>query len=235
MSRVYVLSLQTQLEEAVAGERKNLSGNVTVPEQLFQEQNQQALEANFPGVFAFIGFHPAVDKNVTSYLQSGSLSSDSGSNILVLFTLDTHATSPVSLNAGSFQRWISLDTSVQPSYTLIRSMFKDPTVLTFPGVVFFEHFIQSQNPVYVPLPDISSEDAVRQHMRKVFALAEKVYLLSHKKNKSFLDRFAQALLAEKISYERGGDISAREWFVKALRFLNERRGDIVSIVQLFKP
>ncbi|HZO70922.1 MAG TPA: hypothetical protein VFB60_01895 [Ktedonobacteraceae bacterium] len=46
-----------------------------------QEKNQKALEANFPGVFAFIGFHPAVDKNVTSYLQSGSLSSDSGSKL----------------------------------------------------------------------------------------------------------------------------------------------------------
>lgn len=235
MSRVYVLSLQTQLEEAVAGAHKNLAGNVTVPEQLFQEKNQKALEANFPGVFAFIGFHPAVDKNVASYLQSGSLSSDSGSNVLVLFTLDTYATSPVSLNARSFQRWISLDTAIQPSYALIRSMFKDPAVLTFPGVVFFEHFIQSQNPVYTPLPDISSEDAVRQHMRKVFAHAEKAYQLSHKKNKGFLDRFAQALLAEKIPYERGGDTSAREWFVKALRFLDERRGDMVSIIQLFKP
>ena len=235
MSRTYVVSLQTLLEEAVAGESKNLTGNVKAPEQLFLKENTAILKASFPGAFAFIGFHPSVDKNVTAYIQSGSLSSDSGLNILVLFILDTYASSPVSLNTRSFQHWIDLDTTVHPSYTLIRSMFKDPAVLTFPGISFFEDFIQTQNPVYVPIIDASSESVVRQHLRKVFALSEKAYQASLEKDKGFLDLFAQALLKEQISYERGHDISAREWFIKVFRFINERRADIVSIIQLFKP
>ena len=233
MTNPYVISLQSLMEEAVATpERKNLTGNVSVIEDLFSEKNRTALKQHFPGVLAFLGFHPGVDSGIISYISSGSLSSDSGLNILVLFTLGTSATSPIELNDQAFNKWIKLDTSVQPSYTLIRSMFHDPATLVFPGVIFFEDFLQDQNPVYVPITDAANEDAVRKQMRQLFAIAEKAYAISEK---GFLDHLAQTLQKEHLAYERGRDMSAKEWFVNAFRSIGKHFGDIVSVIQLFKP
>lgn len=236
MSDTYVISLQSLMEEALSNEKvKHLTGNVKAIEELFSEKNMANLKQYFQGVFAFLGFHPKVDAGITSYLCSGSISSDSGSDILVLFVLDTPATSPVELENQSFKKWMDLETSVHPSYTLIRSMFNDPVALLFPGIIFFEDIQQMQNPVYIHISDSSNEDAVKQQMRLLFALAQKASSDSLASRKSFLNLFAQSLQRNHLAYERGHDISAREWFVNAFRIIGKHFGDIVSVVQLFKP
>jgi len=224
------------MEEALASEGvKYATGNVKTIEELFSEKNIAVLKQHFQGVFAFLGFHPKVDTGITSYICSGSITSDSGPDILVLFTLDTPATSPVELESQSFKKWIELDTRVHPSYTIIRDMFKDPVALPFPGIVFFEDFMQLQNPIYIHISDSSNEDAVRQQMRLLFSLTEKAYNVSLESGKGFLDILAESLQKNRLPYERGHDISAREWFVNAFRIIGKHFGDIVSVVQLFKP
>ncbi|SRR6266487_562995 len=234
MTRPFVISLQTLLEGALAGPPKNLEGHVRSIEDLFSPVNRQALEQHFSGVFAFLGFHPGTDGGITSYVRSGTLSSDSGQNILVLFTFDSRVTSPTMLRDQTFRSWLTLTTTVHPSYTLVRSMFKDSVVLNFPGIIFFEDFLQNQNPVYIHIAESSNEEAVRTQMRGLFAIANKAYQSSWETQKNFLDLFAQALQKEKIYYERGNDVSLREWFISAFRFLSARTSDIVSIVSLFK-
>ena len=236
MSDIYVISLQSLMEEALAEEHvKYLTGNVKAVEELFSEKNMAVLKRHFQGIFAFLGFHPKVDTGITSYICSGSISSNSGSDIMVLFTLNTPATSPVELENQWFKKWIELETSVHPSYTITRNMFMDPVVLPFPGIIFFEDFLQVQNPIYIHITESSSEDGVRQQMRLLFALAEKAYNVSLESGKGFLDTFALNLQKNHLPYERGRDISAREWFVNAFRIIGKHFGDIVSVVQLFKP
>ncbi len=234
MTRVVVVSLQTLLEDALASPHKNLAGDVRAIEDLFSPENRKVLKQHFPGIFAFLSFHPGADSGITSYIRTGTLSSDAGQNIMALFTFDSRATAPTVLRDQSFRSWLALTTTVHPSYTLVRSMFKDPVVLNFPGVIFFEDFLQEQNPIYIHISDSSNEDAVRQQMRSLFALANKAYQSSWETGNNFLDLFAQALQKERIDYERGRDVSLREWFVNAFRILSDKTSDIVSIVSLFK-
>lgn len=235
MTSPLIVSLQTLLEQTqTEPSQKNLTGNIRAIEDLFSSENRKTLDRFFQGAFVFLGFHPGVDTGVTSYIRSGSLSSDAGSNLLVLFTLDSRIPSPVALRNQSFEKWMIVDTAVHPSYTLIRSMFKDPVTLNFPGIIFLEDLLQNQNPVYVHILAPSDENAVRQQMRQLFALADKAYQLSVESQKNFLDLLALSLQKERIDYERGSDISAREWLINAFRFIRARSGDIVSIVNLFK-
>src|SRR5579884_912756 len=98
MTKVFVISLQTLLEGTLTDPlAKHAEGNIRAIEDLFSEENRNSLKQHFPGVFAFLAFHPGVDSGITSYIRSGSLSSDSGQNILVLFTFDSGATSPTLL------------------------------------------------------------------------------------------------------------------------------------------
>ena len=232
MTDTYVISLQTLLEEALATEQKNFTGNVRDLEEIFSEKNWKVLKNTFPGVFAFLGFHPSVDKSITSYVCSPSISSDSGADILVLFTLNDFATSPTIVD-NEILTQLKIDINVHPSYTLIRHMFKDPAVLNFPGIIFFEDLLQVQNPIYLHISDTSSEDTVRQQMRQFFALADKAYQITSRSDKSFMNNFALTLQKEQIPYERGSDISMREWLVYAFRLIWKYKGDIVSVIKLF--
>ena len=148
--------------------------------------------------------------------------------------LNTSATAPTVLKDQQLRDWLIVGNDVHPSSTVIKSLFKDPRALRFPGIILFEDVAQRQNPVYVPISNATDENAVRIQMRQICALAEKAYQETATDRNNFLNRVAQALQKERIDYERGRDISVRECFTNAFRFIHERLGDIVSIVSLFK-
>lgn len=230
----FVISLQTLMEQTqVKPGIERATGNIAVIDQLFVEENREALKESFPGVFAFLAFHPSVDKGIVSLIKSGFLSSESGGNILVLFTFDSQAKSAVPITDDSFSRWLSLDTSVNPSYLFIRDLFKDSVALKFPGIVFFEDFIKTQNPVYVSIEEADNDVAVARQLRGIFSFAEKAFQDTRGSRKSFSDAIAENLRSANIGYERGKDVSAKEWFTKVFRSIYDKRGDIVTIVKLF--
>src|SRR5215472_10903514 len=129
-----VISFRTLIQEAMAppGE-KRLSGNIRSTEQLLKTESLSLLEQQHRGPFAFLAFHPEADRPITEYIQQGSLASDSGPNILALFTLSGEATFPTRLTPSSFGDWLEIDSSSHPSYQLIRFLFEPEPVPPLPG------------------------------------------------------------------------------------------------------
>lgn len=229
-----VLSLTTILQEAAADPRsKHGSGNIQSFDELLKPANLQMLEASHGGMFAFLAFHPAVDSSLVAYVRSGTLASDSGPNILALFTLDAQARWPTSITNKSFESWLVLDTSSHPSYALIRILFEPKTVPPLPGIVFFDSFVSETEAVYVNLSRCAEGQEIRMYLRECFALADKVWRDSKTKSgDTFASRLSVALLAEKAHYFVTGRTSMREWLVQGLRFLEAREADIVAPISM---
>ena len=229
-----VLSFTTILQEAAANPiKKNLSGNIQSFDELVKPANLQLLEASHGGMFAFLSFHPAADSGLVSYVRSGTLASDSGPNILTLFTLDSQARWPMSITKNSFESWLVLDTSNHPAYKLIRSLFEPETVPPLPGIVFFDSFVSETRAVYVNLSDSPEEQVIRTYLRRWFSIADKAWRDSKTKSgTTFASRLSVALDGKKANYFVTEPTSMREWLVRALHFLETGEGDIVAPISM---
>lgn len=231
-----VISLTTQLEEAIAAPGvKNASGNIRSFEEFLAPEALVQLEKQHAGIFAFLAFHPRSDRVVTEYVKSGTLASDSGSRILVLFTLDASARFPSRIGHQSFQRWLDLDAEVHPAYQMVRERFLPERVPPLPGIILFGSFSVAAECLYVGLADAEKPEDVRQRLRQLFSLAEESFLQKHSGEPgSWVGPLAVKCQGAGLSYIRSGSSSTREWLARAYRFLAEHKGDLVSVLSLFK-
>lgn len=133
---MFTLSLTTAIREAAAPVwEKRLTGNIQSFEKLPQTSNLALLESSHDGVFAYLDFHPSADAAVVAYVRAGTLSSDSGHNVLTLFTPDSCRRRPTPISTTSFRSWMTIDSSVDPSYEIVRLLFDPASPPPLPGIV----------------------------------------------------------------------------------------------------
>lgn len=230
-----VVSLTTLVQEAAAsGDAKHLSGNIQNAADLFNDANLERLDAQYAGVFAYLAFYPATDQPIVEYIKQGSLASDSGPRILVLFTLDSQASSATSLPQNAFGSWLQLDASEHPSYRLIRTLFGQKATPPLPGIAFLPQLTGEHEVAYVPLQGLSDAAAVRDKLRTLFSVADHTYqeLRGDQPRSQFTDRFAVQLQKDRVPFETSGSTSLSEWLVRGYQFVGDHAGDIVSVAQL---
>ena len=231
-----VISLQAQIEAALADPNiKHASGNVQSFKELFKKENIMLLEEKHDGLFAYLAFHPDVDRPIVDYIQAGSLSDDSGEQMLVFFTLKTKAHTPKQLTSSSMTNWLQVDNAVHPAYQVIRMLFPDEAV-ALPGIAIFDQFSKPDRAaVYVSLQGLEDADKVRASLRTIFALANKSLKDTKANGKSFEDEFAVLLKKNKIAYNKSGKKTLLEWFIGAYQYIDANKGDLVSFIRLFRP
>ncbi|MGA4994654.1 hypothetical protein [Nonomuraea bangladeshensis] len=228
LTGVLALSIATLLESAATDEHRQ-TGKIENLEKLLQPEGLAALEkvATF---YAFLAFHPGVDQAIKEYVLSGSLSADSGPDVLVMFCLDETADTPTPLDDSSFGSWLTLETTAPPAYTMVRHLFGSSPVPPLPGIAFFEGIGHDDEVVYVHLVDDHEPEAARAKLRKVLSIAAQAASRSPGSGRQAV--LAAGLLNERIPYTRSGRTSLREWLIHGRRFLSERGWDLVSLLGL---
>jgi hypothetical protein len=236
-SPTLLVPLRNLLEQAAASAHiKHLSGEVQVSGELLQPEVLDKVVAQLsPAVLAFLAFHPGVDTPIADYVKAGSLSSDSGRKVFVLFTTDTHVFSPkFSNDAGIFSGdvipGIHIDAGIHPAYEMIRMLFEPDPPPTLPGIALFKDFGDPEV-VYVELTELTSSLEVAQRLREVFALATEAG--SQASDRKFADVVSAKLQKQRIPYRRTGRRSVREWFIRGYQFLWDNRSDIVAAATPF--
>ena len=222
------ISLNTILEQVAADEhnQKRSSGNIADFAQLMQPENLERLDAAFDA-FAFLAFHPGADEAVRSYVEAGTLGSDSGKRLLALFSLGEEASWPTPVKAASFGAWIDVDTSIHPAYEMVAWLFEPDPSPPLPGVALFRSMAGEDEVVYVGLGDADSAALVRERLRGVFALAQRAASAG-----TFADDLGAALLRERIAYEKTGRKSVREVLIRGSQVAREHASDIVAVAGL---
>lgn len=217
----------TLVEEAVADPLvKQYSGQVTSFDRLLQEENLNTLEQSFPGLFAFLAFHPTADAAVADYVREDTLGSDSGAKILVLFTLDAAArTSGPQLEAGGVQ----IDSGIHPAYEMVRSLFAPKPAPPLPGIIFISKLSGDGPAVYVHLDGLVDAAEARGRLRIVFAMAEKALGPDGNREK-FAGSFSTALQTAQIPHSQSSRTSIREWLVLSVQFAAKHRSDLIAII-----
>lgn len=230
-----VISLITQIEEAAADVNiRNATGNVLSFETLFSAEGLSNLEKQHDGLICFLAFHPTSDEVIADYIRKGSLASDSGPKILVLFTLDSAARFPVQTSSASFRSWGEIEADLHPSYYMVREMFLPNRVPELPGILFLDRLSAPAECVYVKLSGLDGLDVLRR-LRLVFSLAEEAFLKrAPYSSVSWVDSLASKLQGKEIPYARTGNSSPVEWLLRSYKFLMAHKGDLVSALNYFK-
>jgi hypothetical protein len=225
---VLAISLRTLLEQiaAEATGTKNQSGNIGDFEALLEPANLTRLESSFEA-FGYLAFHPGADRAVRRYLEEGTLASDSGQQILTLFSLGEHATWPRVVTEQSFGSWLQLDTAIHPAYEMVGWLFDPHPAPPLPGLALFDSLVGDDEVIYVPLDGTSDAAAVRAHARKVFALANEALARG-----VFADRLGASLQLERIAYVKSGRKSIREMLIRTIQVVDDRISEIVSVAGL---
>lgn len=221
------IPLAALIEEAIADHRfKQLSGQVTSFDQLMAEDSLITLEQEYSVVFAFLAFHPAADAVVADYVKEGTLGSDSGTKILVLFTLETatRAAGPAPNVPG-----VLIDSGIHPAYEMVRTLFAPKPPPPLPGIIFVSTFSGDPQAVYAHLDGIADPAAMRARLRQVFALAEKAFGPEENREK-FAGSFAAALQQAQLPHSQSGRTSMREWLIRTAQFAAKYRSDLVAII-----
>lgn len=225
------LSLSKLIDEAAYLQdehTKNLSGSITDIENL--ERNAAALESLHRGLFAFIAFHPRADAAVVEYVEKGSIASDSGSNILVLFFSTTEMRFPRNITPNDLNIGVTLDTDVHPAYQFAERLFPTGVKPKLPGLVFFDHVFNVVDAVYVPILKQSTAIEVGAFCRSVFVLADAVVKSNKLLERASFDELSTVFKAKGIEYSRTGQASLGEWLITAYDFAKKYGGTIVSVI-----
>ncbi|MFN0101244.1 MAG: hypothetical protein ACKV2U_04035 [Bryobacteraceae bacterium] len=207
---------------------KNLAGSITRPEDLVR--NARALESLHKGMFAFLAFHPGTDKEVFEYVEKGSLPSDSGPNILVLFFSATEIRMPRIISPKDLGLGINLDLNVHPAYEFTKWLFPVDTMLKLPGLIFFDRVFDVVDAIYLPLSKRSTVSEVAEFCRSAFVLADAVVTQRQRGEPISFDSLSFELKSNGIEYSRTGSASAGEWLLSAYGFAKKHGGTIASVI-----
>lgn len=222
------ISLTTVLEQvaAEATGTKHHSGNLAKFEALMAPANLHRLDASFDA-FGFLAFHPGADLAVRSYVEEGTLASDSGRQLLILFTMAQTATWPTVVSERSFGPWLEIDGEIHPSYAMVEWLFEPRSAPPLPGIALFDSLAGEHEVVYVPLDVAGGAVAIRAQLRRTFALAREA-----RAEGALADRLGRALQRQRIEYVRSDRRSVAELLIRTSQTVGDRVSDIVSVAGL---
>lgn len=229
-----VVPLRMLIEQALADENvKHLGGEIQSFAELIKPESLHLLAEQSPGVLAYLAFHPTADMPVADYVKNGSLSSDSGNRILVLFVADN-----VGSNAGLSEAakvlsipGVKVESGIHPAYRMIDLLFEPDPSPPLPGIAFFKSFDAGAEAVYVSLAGLDTSLLVTERMRTVFSLVTEVgYPAAADK---FADKVSAALQKKRLPYARTGSKSLSEWFIRGYQVIYDHRSDILAVAGLF--
>jgi hypothetical protein len=224
------ISFSKLIEEAVYLQNpstKNLAGSITDAKDF--HDHRQALQAFHRGLFSFLAFHPTIDAPVAEYVEKGSIASDSGPKILVLFFAAKDMRFPRAVTAKDLNLGVNLDQNVHPAYEFAEWLLPAKSLPKFPGLMFMDNVVESIEAVYVPIAKHSNAIEVADFCRAIFALANHIKMKDP--NEPFsMDSFSASLRLAGIDYTRSGKGSGNEWLVVAYQFAKKHGASIASVV-----
>lgn len=226
-----VLPLELLIQQAAAPDEKRLSGTLRDPAAMFDPDNMRALEGLHPGPLAFLAFDPSVDKPVTDYLLEGSLTVDSGADLLVLF-IANETNGVVPLTRTGLGGWIEVEQMERPAHKLVSLLFQSKRVPPLPGIVFFAALQGDADAIFVALTDLSDAAAVRTRLRLLFSYAAKAWDKASGDRAKVISVLGSELLKAEIAADRAGKASMREWWVSAYKFLARHKAAVISVLTL---
>lgn len=233
---MYGLSLSKLLQESVIthGEDKirYSSGGIQSLEKLLRPENIRTFESLHNGIYCFLAFHPKIDNIVSDYIKIGSLGSDAGRQIMVLFIATSEMRTPKQVEKSDWDFGIELETSIHPAYEAVEILFPGKKV-NLPGLVFFDRLSEPKNSVYLPLSEVESVSNLASLCRTIFTIANNSFNTSIDKRQDFAELFSVQLEKKRIRYERSQKTAFREWLVKIYNKVYDHRADIISVVSTF--
>jgi hypothetical protein len=148
---LFGMSLTKILQEAAittpSGKQRYFSGGIESLQTLLRPENLAALQRLHNGLYCFLAFHPNADPFISEYVEKGSLASDSGKEIMVLFIAAREMRTPQRIQINDLG--IQLDNVIHPAYEAVNLLFPGKKV-QIPGIVFFDNFVNQRNRYIFP-------------------------------------------------------------------------------------
>ena len=168
------------------------------------------------------------------YIEAGSLPSDSGRELLVLFPVSEAVGWPEDLDEGALSvniPGLKVDDDVHPSYEMLNLLFDPKPPPALPGIAIFRRFTDELEVVYVQIDGTADEAGVRAQVRKACSLVPAALSRSNSTGRAFSDTLAETFESARVPFVRTGRTSGRQWLIRSLRCLRSRGADIATVAQ----
>lgn len=213
-------SLRPLLEALAAPDGvRQVGGAISDPDDLLAGGALERLDQAYPDkLFGLVLHDPAADAGVAAYLKAGSLPTDSGEGIVVLYepAPRPRRLAPVNDIALSGEN---------PIAAFARDLFPG-TPLVLPGLVVLRRLAAPSDAVWVPLA--GNQETVTASARHAFAAIARV--APDEPGKPFGERLGLALARDGIDYRRSEPIAVREHVHRLLRRLWNHRRDLAGFI-----
>jgi hypothetical protein len=226
--------IRAAIEKSKNKQFESISGTIETLDFLLNKENLDFLEKSHDGLFSFLAFHPEVDQLIFNYLQTESLSTDSGNNILVLFFSKKEFFLPRKIDTQDLEIGITISRFIHPAYQAVEMLFSPQIRVELPGLIFFDRLMDIRESIYIPLQGLESVSQVADRCRKIFSIAHNTLIKSQTKDRKFFNEFSLELLNEKINYKRSQNSCFREWLIKSYHIIAENKGTIITVVPSLK-
>lgn len=223
------ISLSKLMDEAEYLQNENFksaSGSIKNFENF--DANRRALQSLHRGLFSFVAFHPGLDTSVAEYIEKGSIASDSGPNILVLFFSTKDIRFARAIAEKDLVVGLELDLNVHPAYEFAQWLLPNTSIPQFPGLIFMDHVVDSIEALYVPIARHATVLDVSDFCRSVFTLANQV--LKRCEVSEFLNAFCIELKRNGFEYTKNGNTTVGEWLITAYQFSKKHGANIASVI-----
>src|SRR6266496_1582466 len=220
-------SFTSLLEEAaLGGAEKRYSGNIADRlDVLFSQDHLEQLESHFD-CFGILAFDPVADRAIVDYLNAGTLPSDSGPRLLVIWSSSESAPAPLPLDSLD---WIDIERRDLVAQELIRQLFAPKPPPALPGIAFVQRISGGDEPIYFPLMNMADEKQIRSFLRRVFEIVNAAPLDD---GKAFVNHLAYKAELARMNFRRAGASSSKQWLLRTLRFAKEHASDLISAISL---
>lgn len=206
---------------------KNATGMIRDWEKLLQPETIERLRAQHQGVICYLAFDSLMDTELLNYIQTGSLSSEAGDEVLILFSINKIVESMTMIEEEELKEIIEFDHKENVNHKVLQAYFNDASYQALPGLLIFDNIANSKNSIYVPLNKTAHPQQL-DGLRKVLEIIHQQIGKRGFKS-SLIDAIATDLVREKLEYEKNNNYSFGEGIILFYRILMKAKSDLISI------
>jgi hypothetical protein len=230
---VRAISLSALIENIIAEDTRRYIGNVKDLAELYDETSLRVFEEHQGGAFAFLAFHPTGDASVAKYLKEGTLASDSGRSLLVLFTSFADVDMPQEVTSYTLGSGLVIEAEELPAQQMTNALFGDKGAPPLPGLLVFKSLVEQQEALYFGLDGFATATELRSRLRMIFSLVD--HVVKQRNNKSsFAEQLAVLAQRRQLAFVRSGQVSMRQRIVQAYQFLGRHGAELAAALGIGK-
>lgn len=208
---------------------KNATGLIKDVELLLNSNAIESLQKKHKGIFCYLALDTQIDSELYEYIKTGSLASESGDNLIILYSINTNINSIKVIENDKLQDFFDFDYKSNINIEIIQALYGDNLIPSLPGLLVFDNLPNSIKSIYIPFMDSKFGNNLNC-LREVIRILRKSCQNDYNPNKSIIEEVSIQVAISNINYHKNSKYNFKEHIINIYRNLIKIKGDLISLI-----